>query len=69
MLRCTSKLLHYLNQLLRLRKLLLLLNKHVNDAYNQHEPKNQLNDCSNKLEAFSKNPAYVKRVGHGREPD
>jgi hypothetical protein len=64
-----SKLLHYLNQMLRLQKPLLLLKKHVEYAYKQYEPKNQLKGCSNKLEEVSKSSAYVKRVGHGGKPD
>lgn len=63
---CASKLLY---QMLRLQQLLLLLKKHVEYASKQYEPKSQLKKCSNKLEEVSKSSAYVKRVGHGGEPN
>ena len=48
--------------------MLLLLKKHVEYAYCQEEPKSQLKEGGNDIEAFSKGSAYIKRMGQGGQP-
>jgi hypothetical protein len=65
---CASKSSHHLNQMLPQLRLLILLNKHVNQTYSHYKVENYLDSYPNNLEPCIYNMSYFTCIGQTWQP-